>query len=280
MIRGISQAGLGHISTEELVRSARQYGFGAVDINTDTLIADHGIEGTRQLLEDHQVIIGSIGLPVEWRQSDSTFREQLTSLAVTAHHASLLGCQRCCTYILPATDESPAAYMAQSIVRLRQIASILDAYGIRLGLEFVGPYHLRTAWKYPFIHTVADTLTMIDGIDRSNVGLLVDAYHCYTTDFTADDLRQLRPDQIVHVHINDARDVSLDQVLDNDRLYPAEGVIDLPAFLQALQDIGYTGVVAQEILSKESPTDSIASLWERSQRGFDHAFRNISPSAF
>lgn len=276
MIKGISQAGLGSISTEELVRSARKYGFGAVDINTDTLIADHGLEGTRQLLEDHHVIVGSIGLAVEWRQTDAIFREQLTSLAVTAYHASLLGCKSCCTYILPATDELPATYMAQSIVRLRQIASILDAYGIRLGLEFVGPHHLRTAWKHPFIHTVADTLTMIDGIDRSNVGLLVDAYHCYTTEFTADDIRQLRADQIVHVHINDAKDVPLDQVLDNDRLYPAEGVIDLPAFLQALQDIGYTGVVTQEILTQESPSDSTILLWERSQRGFDHVFRNIS----
>ncbi len=238
MIRGISQAGLGNISPEELVRSASTYGFSAVDMNTDTLVAKYGLEGTGQLLRDHHVVIGSIGLSVEWRQTDSLFREQLTHLAATAYQASLLGCKSCCTYILPATDELPAAFMAQSIVRLRQIASILDAYGIRLGLEFVGPHHLRTAWKYPFIYTVEDTLTMIDAMNQSNVGLLVDAYHCYTTGFTADDIRQLRADQIVHVHINDAKDIPVDQVIDNDRLYPAEGVIDLRSLVQALQDIG------------------------------------------
>lgn len=276
MIKGISQAGLGHISPEELVRSAATYGFGAVDMSTDTLVAKYGLEGTQQLLKDHHVVLGSIGLPVEWSQTESLFREQLTRVATTAYQASLLGCESCCTYILPATDELPAAYMAQSIVRLRQIASILDAYGIRLGLEFVGPHHLRTAWKYPFIHSVEDTLTMIDAIDQTNVGLLVDAYHCYTTGFTADDIRQLRADQIVHVHINDAKDIPMDQVLDNDRLYPAEGVIDLRSFVQALKDIGYTGVVAQEILTPEPPTDSITSLWERSERGFNHVFQALS----
>lgn len=280
MIRGISQAGLGSISAEELIRSASSYGFGAVDTNIYSLVTLYGVEGTQQLLKDHHVQLGAIGLQVEWRETEALFREQLTTLAATAQEASLLGCRSCCTYILPATHQLPVAYMAQSIVRLRQIASILDAYGIRLALEFVGPYHLRTAWKYPFIHTVADTLTMIDAIDRTNVGLLVDAYHCYTTGFTPDDIRQLRVDQIVHVHINDAKDVPLDQVLDNDRVYPAEGVIDLKGFLQALQDVGYTGVVTQEILTIEPPTDSITSLWERSQRGFDHVFHYIDTHSY
>ena len=60
--------------------------------------------------------------------------------------------------------------MALATTRLRACANILGAYGIRLALEFVGPHHLRTQWKNPFIWTVQETLDWIDAIGEPNVG--------------------------------------------------------------------------------------------------------------
>ncbi|WP_434749874.1 hypothetical protein [Paenibacillus amylolyticus] len=59
------------------------------------------------------------------------------------------------------------------------LLDILDAYGIRLGLEFVGCHHLRTQSKNPFLWRVEDILDWIDAI-QSNVVLLVDSYHWHT----------------------------------------------------------------------------------------------------
>lgn len=276
MIKGLTRAGLGDLgSLESFVRLAAQHGFGAVDAGGGELrewAERAGIDAVRESLQAQQVIVGNIGLPVEWRASEAQFREGIVQLAKDAEIAAQFGVKSCCTYILPATDLPAAHFMALATRRMRQCAEILDAFGIRLGLEFVGPHHLRTQWKHPFIWTMDETLDWIDAIGRPNVGLLLDAYHWYTTDAGEADLLRLRPDQIVYVHINDAKPVPVAEALDNDRLYPGEGVIDLATFLRALYTIGYKGVVAQEILTPAPPAESSDALLERSAAGFRKVF--------
>ncbi len=266
--------GLGDVgSNERFVKLAREYGFQAVDLN-DVLgwVEAEGKETALAVLAETGVAIGSIGLPVEWRSTEERFRSDLTKLAATAAAAAELGCTRCCTYVLPATDLNAAHFMALATRRLRTCADILGAYGIRFGLEYVGPHHLRTRWANPFVWTLDQTNDWIDAIGAPNVGLLLDSYHWYTTGQTADELAALRADQIVHVHINDAPDVPVEEALDNGRLYPGEGVIDLPAFLQALQRTGYSGPISQEILTQSPPTAPAEELLSRSKAGFDKVF--------
>ncbi|MZQ84058.1 TIM barrel protein [Paenibacillus sp. 5J-6] len=273
MLRGLTGAGLGKLeSTEQFIELAAKYGFEAVDIDALALVENHSIDGARELLAKHGLVVGSIGLPVEWRGSEERFRADLPKLTQAAAAAAALGCTSCCTYVLPSTDLNAAHFMALATRRLRTCAQILGAYGIRLGLEFVGPHHLRTRWNHPFIWTVEETLDWIDAIGESNVGLLYDSYHWYTNGLTAADIEKLRPEQIVHVHINDAPDVPVEDVLDNGRVYPGEGVIDLAGFLQALVKIGYKGAVSQEILTATPPTDSPERLVQRSKAGFDKVY--------
>ena len=273
MLRGLSRAGLGKVESDDsLIELAGKYGFQAVDLDANELVNRHGVDGARELLKKNHVVIGSIGLPVEWRSTEDAFREGIVKLAETAEAAAALGCTSCCTYILPSTDLKAAHFMALATRRLRMCAQILGAYGIRLGLEFVGPHHLRTAWKNPFIWTLQETLDWIDAIGEPNVGLLFDAYHWYTNEMTTADIEALRAEQIIHVHINDAQNVPVQEALDNGRVYPGEGVIDLAGFLRALDAIGYKGAVTQEILSAEAPTESPESLVQRSKAGFDKVY--------
>lgn len=272
MLRGISGAGLGVLeSDQQLIELAGAYGFQAVDLDALSLVQRYGVEKSRELLAANDVVIGSIGLSVEWRTTEEAFLEGLEGLAFSAAAARALGCTSCCTYILPSTDEKAAHFMALATRRLRICAQILGAYGIKLGLEFVGPHHLRTRWAHPFIWTLEETLDWIDAIGESNVGLLFDAYHWYTNGLTKSDIEALRADQIVHVHINDAPDVPIEEALDNRRLYPGEGVIDLVGFLQGLNKIGYNGAVTQEVLA-DPPTESPEALVQRSKAGFDKVF--------
>jgi sugar phosphate isomerase/epimerase len=277
MIKGLTTAGIGKIDgIEQMVELASKHGFGAVDADGKSLaewIEKKGLDAARHFLKDHQVQIASIGLSAEWRKSEEDFRKGLSQLIQDAEAAASLGCNACCTYILPATDLNAAHFMALATRRLRICAEILGAYQIRLGLEFVGPHHLRTAWKNPFIWDQQSTLDWIDAINMPNVGLLFDAYHWYTTHSTVEDIHALKASQIVHVHINDAPDVPIPEALDNGRLYPGEGVINLTAFLKALKHIGYTGAVSQEILTAEPPKGSAEELVKKSAAAFDKVFK-------
>lgn len=273
MLRGLTLSGLGAVESDErFIELAGNGGFQAVDLDARGLIQRLGIDGARAKLQQHGVVIGAIGLPVEWRADEDRFRAGLTGLTETAAAAHSLGCTRCCTYILPSTDAKPAHFLAVATRRLRVCAQILGAYGIRLGLEFVGPHHLRTAWKYPFIWTMEETLDWIDAIGEPNVGLLLDAFHWHTNGQTPGDIERLQAQQVVHVHINDAPDIPLEAVRDNERLYTGEGVINLEGFLRGLQHIGYEGIVSQEVLTADQPEDKPEQLVLRSKAGFDRVF--------
>lgn len=276
MIRGLTPAGIGRIDDiETYVKLAAKYGFEAIDCDGKMLvdwIAAKGSSPAKAFLAEHGVRIGSINLSAEWRKSDAEFRDTLASFAFEVQAAAELGCRTCCTYILPSVDENPAHLLALATSRLRTCALLLESYGMRLGLEFVGPHHLRRRWKHPFIDDMPSTLAWIDAIGSANVGLLFDVYHWYTTESTVDDILALKANHIVHVHINDAPDVPVAEVLDNDRLYPGEGVIDIKAFLSALQKIGYEGVVAQEILTPSPPEGSTEELIRRSAQAFDRVW--------
>ncbi|GIP37196.1 sugar phosphate isomerase [Paenibacillus sp. J31TS4] len=274
MLKALSRAGLGNVGPmETYVRKAGEYGFQGVEAgDLAGWLAQAGETQAATLLAETGVAICSFGLPVEWRHDEAQFRAGLPRLAAEAEAAARLGCTRCCTYVLPSTDYPPAAFTVTATRRLRACAAYLRPYGIRLALEFVGPHHLRTRWKHPFLLEMSEMLEWADAIGEPNVGLLLDAYHWYTTGGTVQDLLALDASRIVHVHLNDAPPVPVGEALDNGRLYPGEGVIDLKGFLGALQTIGYDGYVAQEILTVEPPSESSEALLARSAEAFRRVY--------
>lgn len=276
MLRGLTKAGLGSFADDkQFIELASEYSFQSVDLDAKDLIEVYGLIGAKEILQVNNIHLGAIGLPVEWRSSHEEFTKDLVNLASAAKAAQDLGCTRCCTYILPSTDLKSAQFMSLAVKRLRICAEILGSYDVRLGLEYVGPHHLRNTWKNPFIWTQEETLQLIDAIGLPNVGLLLDSYHWYTTGLSSEDLSNLNEQQIVHVHINDAADLPVEGLKDNDRLYTGEGVIDLHLFLKSIKETGYSGPISQEVLTPEQPSESGEELIKRSKIGFDKVFNNI-----
>lgn len=213
---------------------------------------DESKKAAMELLTSRNLVLGSFHLPVEFRKDEATFQVGLKELSYHAALAKEMGVTRCCTWILPSTDEPVAEYTSRFIRRLRECARILNEYDIRFGIEWVGPKTMRTM-KNEFIHSIPGMLEMIGAIDQPNVGLLFDSFHWYTSHATREDILSLTADQIVLVHINDAPDLPKDEQIDNQRLLPGEGVIDLQGMLSALQIIGYNSYVSVETFSVEIP---------------------------
>ncbi len=240
----------------EYVALARKYGFGGVEFGIGE-VAQMGPSAARALFEEAGVVPATFGLPVEWRKGDAEFEEGMKNLPALARAAQDIGSERCCTWLPPAISADPVAFRNQTRDRFRQIAAVLGDHGVRFGLEWVGPRTLRHGPRAmgpnEFIWNIPATLELIADIDppHDNVGLLADSFHWFTTGATAADMAALRPEQIVHVHINDAPDRPRDEQVDGERLLPGDGVIDLAAFLGALKTIGYVGPVAVETFNKE-----------------------------
>jgi sugar phosphate isomerase/epimerase len=190
--------------------------------------------------------LGGWGLTVDWRKPyDASALETLEAQAALAQQ---LGATRVTTWLLPFSDERPfRENFAFHVQQLGPIARVLAEHGCRLGLEFIGPRTMREKPRYGFIYSLEGMLCLADAIGP-NAGLLLDCWHWYTSLGTPADIRAMRADDVVYVHVNDAPEgVAVEQQLDQVRRLPAStGVIDIAGFLAALRDIGYDGPLTPE----------------------------------
>lgn len=258
MFKGLSPGAIGVRASnlDESLRAAQIGGFEGVEFNpfeiADLVEAD-GAEAVKARFTDAGLRPAGWGLPTDWRGSEEKWQAGLNELPHLARAASAIGGTRVSTWVMPCSDTRPFDENREfHVARFRPIAKILGDYGVSLGLEFIGPKTLRDTQAYPFIHTMPEMLAMGRDIGP-NTGLLLDAYHWYTSHGTLEDLAALTPAEITYVHVNDApRDVAVDEQLDGTRALPGEtGVIDIGGFLQALQRIGYDGPVTPEPFKKE-----------------------------
>jgi sugar phosphate isomerase/epimerase len=95
---------------------------------------------------------------------------------------------------------------------------------------------------------MAEMKDLIAEIGTGNVGLVLDSWHWWHAGDTAADILSLKGSDVIAVDLNDApAGIPKDQQVDNRRELPCvTGVIDLGAFLNALNHIAYDGPVRAE----------------------------------
>jgi len=235
---------------------AHRHGFEAFDPSGQEIARMP--DGDRQKLlsemKSRKVVFGAAGLPVNFRGGEERFKKDLERLPDLAAALQKAGVTRISTWISP--GHNSLTYMQNFQVhaaRLRQVAAVLDDHGLRFGLEYVGP---KTSWsrsRFPFIHTLAEMRDLLEAMGKKNTGVVLDSWHWYTARETGADLLTLKNRDVVAVDLNDApagKDV--DEQIDSRRELPcATGVIDVAAFLNALNTIGYDGPVRAEPFNAE-----------------------------
>lgn len=249
--------GIQGLSLAETIDLACEMDFTGVEIDImeiRSLAAEKGVGYIRDLLNSSGRRAGHWLMLNDWKKSEAEWKQMLTDLPALAKLASVIGCTRSCTYFGSGSNERDYDENFQwHAERLRPVAAILNEYGIRFGMEFMGPISVRRDCRYEFIHTMGQMLSLAEEIGTGNAGLLLDSWHLYTSGGTADEMLAVPVERIVNVHINDApAGLTIDEYADCDRRLPLEtGVIDLAAFMRALQTIGYDGPVTLEPFSAE-----------------------------
>ena len=259
MFKNLSPGAIGirGYSLAESIELAAKTGFAGIDFSireAAELADEKGVAQVRKLFSDAGVLPGQWGLPVAWTKDDQ-WESELEELPKLAQLGQELGCTRTATWVTPGSNErSYAANLKSHADRFRPIAEVLLGFGCRLGLEFIGPKTSRDRFKHPFVYTLDEMMGLADDVGAGNVGLLLDAWHLYTSGGTPDDLDTIEQADIVTVHVNDAPvGVALEDHIDNVRRLPMEtGVIDLPGFMGKLVKLGYDGPVTPEPFSERT----------------------------
>jgi len=256
MFRNLSPGAIGirGLSLAESIALAKKSGFAGIDFSireAAALADEHGIDYVRNLFGRAGILPGQWGLPVAWNRDQwEKDLEQLPALAALGRD---LGCTRTCTWCACHSNEREyAENFSWHVERLRPIAEVLKEHDCRLGIEFIGPKTSRARGKYEFIYTLEGMMELAEAIGTGNVGLLLDAWHLYTSGGSVDDLDKITAKDVVAVHVNDApAGVDRDEQIDNIRRLPMEtGVIDLPGFMRKLEEMGYDGPITPEPFSQ------------------------------
>ena len=255
-----------NVTTKNLAEgltAAKTGGFTGLEINVGEiadLVDQQGAAAVKKIFADAGIRPAGFGLPVDWRTTEENWKRDLAKLGRYAKAAAAIGAGRTFTWIMPCSNERPLAGNRKfHVERFKPIAATLGEHDVSVGLEFIGPKTLRDSQKFPFIYKMFEMLDMARDIGP-NAGLLLDCWHWYTSGGTVDEIKKLKPSDVVYVHVNDApAGVDIDKQVDNVRLLPGEsGVIDIAGFLKALKQIGYDGPVTPEPFKKsltELPSD-------------------------
>ncbi len=261
----------------EALAFAKKHGFESVAPDAGFLgkLSETELAALRADMQAARVGFGAAGLPVDFRGDETKFRADLAALAPFVRALARAAVTRVGTWVSPGHGTlTYRANFAQHAARLREVARVLGDGGLRLGLEYVGP---KTSWsraRFPFIHTLVEMRELIAEIGRDNVGLVLDSWHWYTAGETKADLLALKCAEVVAVDLNDApAGIAVDAQVDSRRELPAAtGVIDVGAFLAALQSIGYDGPVRAEPFNAELrklPADeAVAATARAMQKAF------------
>ncbi len=238
----------GRVPWPEFARLAARAGFRGVDVSTSGVLKE-GLYATRSLIEQTKLIPAVAGFPVEFRKDDETFRRDLANLETAAQFVAAIGCPRMNTYLLSSSERPKPEQRKIYRDRLRPAADILARSHVRLGLEFLGPLHLRKMLPYEFIWRMDEMLEFAKELGP-NVGLELDSWHWHHAGATTKDIVAAGKENIINVQVNDSPPLPPEKIRDDERLMPGEGVIDLVGFFRALKETGYDEGISPEVFGR------------------------------
>jgi 2-keto-myo-inositol isomerase len=127
---------------------------------------------------------------------------------------------------------------------LTELSDIAYPYNIKIAVEFVG--HPQCT-----VNTFGQAYDIVSAVDRDNVGLVLDCFHFHAMGSNWEDLEQADVNNIFIVHIDDTEDYPIGFLVDEHRLWPGLGVIDLNRILAILEKKKYSGAISIELFRPE-----------------------------
>ncbi|HVK11115.1 MAG TPA: sugar phosphate isomerase/epimerase [Gemmataceae bacterium] len=137
----------------------------------------------------------------------------------------------------------PVTNLLAAADRYRNLLELGQAMGVTPLVEVWG--HSKTLGR------LGETWLVAAECGREGGALLPDVYHLYKggSDFAG--LKLLGPDAIGIFHVNDYPKIDRPKIVDQDRVFPGDGVAPLGDVFRTLREIGYRGYLSLELFNRE-----------------------------
>lgn len=221
------------------------FGWRSFEVASEHLVGIENAAEPDRLIDQAQACLAQLGVSVpqahgllaaDVAHPDAHKREHdLLRLQTHIDIAARLGVR--CVVIHPAARRGLTPVDQEETDRLnvtafRRLGDWAGERGVRIGLENL---------MRPGAMTSSELLALVEAIDRPAIGLVLDTSHAHRCRLDVAALIRACGALLIGTHISD-NDGSADQ-----HLTPGNGTVDWPAVMQALTDIGYTGLFNLEI---------------------------------
>ena len=248
-LNGTLVRGGGGVKWPQFAHLAAKVGYPGTDINLAGAMKQ-GLDETRSMLYKLDLKPAVVGLPVNFRRDEATFTEGLKELPAAVEFAADIGCPRMSTWVLSSSERPKSEERKVLRDRFSACAEVMAKRGLRFGLEYLGPLHIRKRFAHEFIYRMDEMMDFARDCGP-NVGVLLDSWHWRHADGTVDDIIDAGKEGIVHVQVADApAGVPPEKIVDSERLMPGEGAIDWVSFYGALRQIGYEDGISPEVFGR------------------------------
>ena len=123
---------------------------------------------------------------------------------------------------------------------LAQLTPVAEDYGVKLSIELI-PGFVESPWT--FVHSFSQIDQLLNSFASEQLGLVLDLYHAGLKQPTLDRLEQFA-DRINLVQLSDRIDSA---IVEENRLLPGQGSVDLAAWITKLDALDYTGPIELEV---------------------------------
>lgn len=233
----------------DFLRLAAATGYAGADVTLNNAMKMDA-EAVHKLYRELNLKPGLASLiPALFPRDEAVFQANFKRLGECVQFLKTVGCDTMYAVIPPSSDTPKAELRKVFQGRLQAVSELLQPAKIRLGLKFVGLVSARKRQPYEFIWRMDETLAFTKECGES-IGVMLDSWHWYLAGATPADIVDAGKARIVSVHVSDVRKQNLDDVKDDQRVLPGEGIMNLAGFFGALKRIGYDGAVGPEPLGR------------------------------
>ena len=234
---------------ETALAAAREAGFDAVELRRIDFkrCHDQGMPNGKvlDLVRAADIPVCTLGCEYGWLFAQGEESTRLFDvLEETCENAVALHCPQ----VMCAPGPNAGA-KDDAIENLKRGADICGKYGLTLAIEFNS--------QHDVINSIAALREILDGADRANAGMLLDAYHLERSGAGGRGFADVAPGEFIAFQYSDAppAPVAAGVKRPTDRLPPGQGIVRWHEVLSLLAEKGYDGH-----LSYEAPNQA---LWDR-----------------
>ena len=218
--------------------SAGFKGIGIWHTDLEHILQHRTLKEMRRIIEDNGIKYVELEFLTDWfldgaRKSESDSRKKRLLEASEALHAK---------HVKVGDFYNETCPMERIVEAFAALCKDAENYGATIGFEIMG---------CAMISNIRDAIRMVKTAGAANGGLIIDIYQVVNLGMTYEEIREIPLEYLIGVELNDGILPGNPNHDPSNRMFCGDGEYDIKGLIKCIQEMGYTGPWAVEVIAEK-----------------------------